>query len=471
MILRIILVLNVVLGCQISRAQIIEEMTVEEFGTYIYKLIEKEKAIEAYDLFNTYANFIPTYNKRISHQKELLDIQKRIEESLNYISEIPKERLFEHYLSIIFKALEESNYQKALIITSQFKDDVKKALTLYNNIINMLPSDSIQIYYKTMPYQLFSVPQMNNYYDPNSILDNTLFYLKKDSSLFSGVIISRDNGPQSMETEIAGLNYDRFENGKRVERKFQGYVFSNSYHKNKLFFGHDSSHYRLNHTVVYDESDTIQSFFFGYKEELIKEQQSLNLKHGGSPMIKEVEYNLDGTIKKWKELAPVSEKHSQYSYYSCWVNQFGDTISEEFTLLKGEFEIIQERTLNESGDTINLSRTVNSFLDGLQIENRRSSHELNFELRYVFDNGKLIDILSDSVLYFNEDWKIISEEEYIHLMNQDNDYSYFYSGIFKEYFPDVEFKTHPYFLSVSDVVNKNYKKFKKEVRKYFKVKI
>ncbi len=457
---------------QILQAQILEEMTVAQFGKHIDSLIANESIVEAYYEFYTYTNFTPTYNKRIPYKNELLDLRNRVEEAKLSIVGISKKELFAYNKPLIDNALEERNHQKALLIAGQFKDELEVASDLFNKIEKMLPMDSIQVYGSSFPYQLFTSPQLLTIYNSNSISENTLVYLKKDSSLFKGVIISSQNEPMSMETGIAWLDYDRFENGKRVERKRQGFVFSNSLHKNQLFFGHDSNHYRLNYMTLDNLNDTIRSYVYGNPEELIKETVLLNQIYDGIKTIKEIEYNSDESIKKWKELAPISEKHSQYDTYSCWVNQFGDTISEEFVLVKGELEITQQRTFNSNGDTISLSRTVNSFIDGLQIENRYSSDGFNFELRSVFDNGTVIDILTDSVLYFNEDWDIISKEDYIMLMNQGgDDFIYFESGIFNEYFPDVDFKSYPYFIAVSYVVTKSFKKFKKSVKKYFKVKV
>lgn len=472
MLSRFYLFLSFVIGCQFSRAQIIEEMTVLQFGYYIDSLIENDKKLEAYDMFYSYTNFLPAYNKRMSNQKELMEIQSRILEAVKFLKDSPKEDLFNYNKPIIYSALKDGNFHKALLYTAQFKDGVLEATSLYDSITQLLPIDSIEVYGVGFPPQLFSAPQTTNAFSPHSLIDSTLFYLKRDSSLFSGVVISRENDPMSMLNELAVLNYDRFINGKRVERQFQSFVFSNSFHKNQLFFGHDSCHYQLYHKSVYNESDTIRTYFFGNNEELLKEQESLKQKNGVIELIKEIEYNSNGTIIKWKELAPISDKHSMYNSYWCWVNQFGDTLNDGFTFLKNDIEINQERTLNEQGDTIYLSRTVNSVLDGLQIEISKSSEGLNFELRYVFDNGKLIKILSDSVVYFDENWNVISKEEYIHLMNDEsNDDRYFYSGFFMEYFPDVDFKAFPYYLAPTCFGKNDFKLFKKSVKNYFNVKI
>lgn len=472
MVLRVFLLLQLLFVGITSKAQIFEEITVKQFATYVDSLLEKGEIVKAHDEFYIYTNFLPRYNERMRYREELLSLQKRVDNAQPRLNNLSQKKTYSRYYEDrISKILNDKHYQKIIYFLYNYKDSIRNAAILFDSIYRLLPYDTIDLIGSGMPMQLYTVPQVGNYYTPQTITDNILFYRKNDSTLYTGVIISRHNEPMSIETEIAALTYDRFENGKRVERNYQGYAFSNYLHKNQLFFGHDSSHYRLSYSVYY-KSDTVRTYFLGYKEELIKEQVSLTQKNGANNLIKEIEYNLDGTIKKWKELAPISEKHSEYDSYWCWLNQYGDTINEEFVIVKDGLDIHQERTLNTNGDTITLFRTVNSFLDGLHIENRQSSDGLNFELRYVFDNGTLIDILSDSVLYFNKEWKIISKEDYIHLMNQDDDdYSDFYPGMFNEYFPDVEFKTHPYFLSTSYIGLNNYKQFKNVVRKHFKVKL
>lgn len=464
------------LWSQILQAQILEEMTVDHLGKHMDSLIAKGDIIKAYDEFYIYTNFLPIHNQIMRTNEALLEVQKRVENAKLGLSGKSEEQLFEYYRTYLSEIIKTRNYQKAILILNRFTK-IKEANLLLDNVTKILPSDTVNTYQHNFPVHLFSVPQREQYdYNYDIITDDYTIYRKADSTLFTGIIISRNNTAESMTNDYANLAYDNYVNGQRIERKAMifgrsQYLQKNLY-SNDLFFGYDSNHYRLFYKVITNRTDTIRSFTYLNNDELIKEEISVKTKNNGVQSVFVAEYNSDGSIKIWKELAPISEKHSQYDSYSCWVNQFGDTLSEAFVLVKDELNIVQERILNPHGDTISLSRTVNAILDGLQIENRHDDDGLNFELRSIFDDGTVVDVLSDSIVYFNEVWKVISKEEYILLMNQgDDDFPYFYSGIFKEYFPDVDFKPYPYFIAASYVETKNFKQFKKAVKKYFKVKI
>ncbi len=476
MILRLLFVLQLALCHQILQAQILEELSVDHLGRHMDSLISKGEIIKAYDEFYIYTNFLPNHNQIMGDNEALLEVQKRVENAKLGLSGKSDEQLFEYYRIYLNELIKTRNFQKASLILNRF-NKIKEANVLLDSVTRILPTDTIHVYQQNFPVQLFSVPQRELYdYNNDLITDDFTIYRKLDSSLFKGIIISRNNTTESMMNEYAHLAYDNYVNGQRIERISMSFGraqnLQNDLYSNDLFFGYDSNHYILYHKVITNRTDTIRSFTYQNNNQLIKEETAVKTKNNGVQSVFFAEYNSDGSIKKWQELAPVSERHKHYDSYSCWVNQFGDTLSEEFVLVKDELTIVQERILNPQGDTISLSRTINSILDGLQIENRHDDDGLNFELRSIFDDGTVVDILSDSVLYFNEDWDIISKEEYILLMNQgDDDFPYFYSGIFKEYFPDADFKAYPYFISASGIGLKNYKQFTKAVKKYFKVKI
>lgn len=456
-----------------SRSQILEEMSVDELKVHIDSLLTNNELIEAHSQFYTYTNFLPNYGRNMRDREELMAIREQVENAVKVLHGNTLAENYHYYKPVIDRALTAHNYQKAMYLMSGFKNEVPEAEQRYDSLFQVLPNDTIHLTGSGVPIQLYSSPPLTMYSTNHNLPDSIVFYSKADSSLYSGVIISRFNNSMTMESGIASLTYDTYENGIRIERKQLGHTRSNEYHHNNLFFGYDSCHYRLSMKTLSNRTDTIRTYFYYYDEDISKEMTALKNRYGANTIILTVEYNTDGSIKRWEELAPYSPKHDKYENYTCYLNQFGDTISEDYVLRTGEKEISQYRRLNDQGDTLNLIRTVDGLIDGLQVERLDNSDGDYLELRYNCTAGKLSAILVDSTVYFDKDWKVISKERFIEIMNtKEYPCSFMGVGLFKEYFPNTELSNEPYFMTEQDyITNKNYKKFRKACRKYFGVKI
>lgn len=456
-----------------SRSQILEEMSAVELEAHIDSLLSIDEQIEAYAQFYAYTNFLPNYSSNMHEREKILEIRERVENSITFLQGLTPDKLYSYYKPVIERALMKQDYQKAMYMISSFKDELPEVKKRYDSLLQILPNDTIHLTVSGVPIQLYSSPPLTLYSTNHNLPDSLVFYSKADSSLYSGVIISRFNNSMTMESGIASLTYDTYENGIRIERKQLGYTRSNEYHHNNLFFGYDSCHYRLSMNTLSNRTDTIRTYFYYYDEDISKEMTALKNRYGANTIILTVEYNTDGSIKRWEELAPYSPKHDKYENYTCYLNQFGDTISEDYELRTEGKEISQYRRLNDQGDTLDLSRTIDGLFDGLQIERLDNSDGDYLELRYNCTAGKLSAILVDSTVYFDEDWKVISKERFIEIMNtKEYPCSFMGVGLFKEYFPNTELSNEPYFMTEQDyITNKNYKKFRKACEKYFGMKL
>lgn len=452
-----------------GQAQILEEMSPEQLEGYIDTLLEEGRIEEADAEYLRYYRFLPIYQTRMSAEEHLLEVYWKVNSATSALICLSQETRYTRLIPRLEKLVQLHRSEEARWILLSYKKEIPAAASWYAQLM-ALPMDTLHVHAGHLPIQLYANTEQLYYrVQPALFLDSALLYAKKDAKPYTGVIVSRECPPESMETGAALLTFDHYTEGRLIGRKIQAYVRTQDLHANTLFPGYNSNHYQCITETHIDRSDTVRTLTYAgtwvYMEEL-----AVKSPHGYLEAVRNIVYTEDGSIALWQEKTAPTEAHQAYDYYECWVNQRGDTLSELYELHHGDQYITSERRLDAAGDTVLLLRTVDGLLDGLQIQLYATDPDAS--VRYRCSRNKVEDILSPELTYFDAKWKVVDKAHFLEALNREEiPTDHILPVHFRAYLPDYAWVGNPVFLSmVLPDAPRDFRRFTKACKKAFKLK-
>ena len=266
-----------------------------------------------------------------------------------------------------------------------------------------LPLDTIQIDYGR-PLQVY---MEGKGYFWKLLVDTNALRVVKDSTLYNGKYIIRANNKVGYN-----LHVYKYIDGKIVKRYKEGYVKDRSSGKTapKL---RRLTNYHQDTTVTFSYYEDTNKLIVSYLSQIDSASYYSYKRYDSLPLLA-----ASGSSSTITELGTELERFASVDYI---FDTNGDTLEQYFL---SQFSRIDETSIriNRHGDTTELKVIENIRREGLNYEllhmtNPITSEWIYSKSKFKWKSGLLIDILDTNTLFFDEKSKLISELQFIELVN------------------------------------------------------
>jgi lysophospholipase L1-like esterase len=298
------------------------------------------------------------------------------------------------------------------------------------NRIESIPRDTVYIYDPIIQSMIFSksqykIPNRANYSLHQFTNGDTLFN-KRDSSLFNGVFVRGPNIHLLKSQEyynypnygIGAQTFSTIANGLMVDEVTHSYgyvsVYDSSQNLNPILYLSSIHKNNRSNFVYYNHlGDTIQ-----YRYKTLDGYRLINLDNNG-----------DTTFYQFETIKNDISIEESISY-----NLQGDTTHYFRTEKFPDSTVFMQIHFGENRDTLSYDFKVNAKLNGIQW--KTNLHYLDYPTEDAYEgyrnirittnwkNDTLIDLINENIIYVNSKYEIISEEEYLSIVEGTSYYDF-----------------------------------------------
>ena len=450
-------ILIVYIGFISFSQQSIEESEYNAFIEKIDSLKENKLYLEANELCYEYSTtlYLHNYYASANRSAQLTEIRNELAKLIDsYVSNSDKVK---YYRDKADRFIENANYKKALyaLLALPMLDSTLNVESEIHDLKLRLPTDTVKEYDGHI-LQLFHKGGHPN------IDKSSKYYLYRDSSLFSGVIIRKHK--VSSEVPSALLKYEHYADGLLTHTRSEYYLPTNQYHANKVFEFQDSSRFWLASTSTYHSVDGSSSTMTFYQTGTIK-QINRGFNTPDSRCELSIAFNPSGDTISYAETTHKT-MDGDTTNVSYTLNQYGDTTGISLSYSHGDDFITSDCSFNAKGDTISCYKTLNGILDGLEISQFFDESESAYYKRIIWDEGTLINVEIENAIFIGKNDNVVDKAQFIDYVN-----SISYHDVYIE--PTVDLPSsinksgYHFLVSVDGIYNAhfNYKKGYKKILK------